>query len=268
MEPLWNAAVRLGDLLLGWTLLLCPEAGLIAAALLSAIAAAGIRWAATPQNWLHRAADDRRSLRRQVREAKRQGDSDRLLRLRKSLGQIAWRRAAVEGAPTLLLLPVLGTLAIWASARTAFEPIQAEQETTVTLHSPLAYELQLAHLQPDDAFTADGWIRQLRYAPDSLPPACSAQWQVRWRHPTDALHFRYPGGQLDHPLPQTAGLYPAPRLVHADGWESQLDLAPMRFFHIVPAAWSRFAWAPPWLIVYILISLTATAALRRLARIS
>jgi len=261
-----NACLAVGDLLLGWSLNIGPEWALLTAGALSAIAVVLIRRFATPQHWLKRTVSDRNRLGLLASEARRMEDKPALRRIRATKSMIAWRRLPWELWSALLMAPLLAGIATWAAERTAYQAIYSGETVELKIIAPYTQEGELIHLLPSEGLHSNGNIRQLSVVEDSETPQCEATWRVRTEPSAQHARIRLGEDTVEHPI-HVGAPYPPPKVIH-DGSVTQIDLRPMEFFGWIPASSWRDPYLPPWMIVYLFVTIALGALLRRVFRVS
>ncbi len=120
------------DLISNCVLWLPLDVVLVLVALATALILTLVRKKTTNQDLLHRCRDDKRRLKELIRQAKRAGDKEAIVRYRASIGQIGLKTMKAEFLPLLVSLLPIGALAIWCYAHLGFHPPAAGEPIVVS----------------------------------------------------------------------------------------------------------------------------------------
>jgi uncharacterized membrane protein (DUF106 family) len=267
-EQLTRFCLFLADPALGWLLRLPSEWAVTIVALATALILRGVRRFTTDQDLLHRAAADRRRLKECIREARRRGDREAVLRHKAVVAQVAFRTLGQEWRPLLVSIVPVAVLAVWCFSRLEFHPPGAGEPVEVVLYTPVSSIGEFAHLVPTDGVEADGWVRAV--APDApgtnAPPANGiAMWTVRAETGSRELTFRVGDGTLTREFRAGLRTYAEPIRFHDAGFVTQLRMREARFLGLVPGI-PRIGFAP-WLVAYLAIVCAAFPLIRRITGI-
>ncbi len=292
------------DWALGWILWLPRDLRLVAIALLTAAVLVIARRFSTNQDWLRRADDDKKRLRKLIREARRAKDKEAKKRYAATLNLIKLRSLKFEGMPLVWALVPVALLATWAFSRLAYVPPGSGEPVEVKLYVPTSGIAQnkLAHIVPIDGVEAgSGWIRNVEA--DSLPGphnvwdkcnqgivnyfgmAPRTEGVARWtlvpppgQHRYD-LTIIYDGRQYRHEVLVGSRHYCEP-LLTTDALASQplsaneQNTPAVQGVEVVTRPLKLFNWVgsidllflPPWIVAYLLIAIPGVPLVKRLLR--
>jgi len=273
MTQVQDVIVALMDVLLGWSLHLPAGVALILVSVLSAVALTWARVLVTDQDMLRRCADDKKKLRRLIRQTKRNRDLDKTAReadvkrykLNKNL--VALKTLKAEGKPLLVsLLPIL-LLATWAFVRLAYLPAGEGEVVQVSAYFPLSAVGEVVHVVPQEGLEcATGWIVGITAdtSVDDVPVNAVAVWEVKGRAADEPynLQLRWRDQTWEQPLRIGGATYEPPITLQGDWPQStEVHLAQGKLFGIVPGFGP---YLPPWLIGYLLVVIPCVFVIKKL----
>ncbi len=290
LEALGNFIVSAMDLLLGWALYLPRDAMLFAVAILTSAILTFVRLFSTDQDWLRRAAADRKRLGELARQARRRGDKQARKRHKATLLMIKTRALRFEGKPLLYAVVPIALLATWCFSRLAYEPPGPGETLEVRAYLPTSAIGGFAYLVPREGVQAEGgWVQPV--VKDCPLPAASwwdafnarttswlgmqpalegvSVWRIKadGRSQPPVLEVRYAGRTYRKELLVGTRRY-APAVQAYQGAPVQcieLAMRPVKLFGIVGGI--DVLYMPAWLVAYLLIAIPFVVILKRLFRI-
>jgi hypothetical protein len=267
MIAFWESlSLLVFDLLLGWLLWLPRDASVILLGLLSAVLAVGIRRLVCDRQVVELIRRDERVLRRLIREARRAGDRASLTRHRRVRAAVARLRFSQEvRSLAVMILPLLA-LVPWASARMEFLPPRGDESVELVAWLPASSVGEAVHLVPAAGLEApDGWIRAITPSQREGQTRGRAEWRVRAASGASPyrLTLRFRDRSLEHGMLVGQSTYAAPVIIHGEDIATELRLR-----RYVPLGISRIGnlGVPPWVIAYLVVTLTMALVLNRLMR--
>ena len=269
MLDLWTGfCLAVLDFLLGWLLYLPADVVLFAVAIGSALILTGVRKFTTDQDWLRRAADDRKRLGQLVKEAKKKGDREAVQRCRATQAEIGLKALKAEGKPLLAAVIPIAMLATWCLDRLDFHPPQPAEPVTLALYAPATAAGDLVHLVPQPGLqAADGWVRKLSAVTDDGPPHSLATWSLTGQSNGKPYPLLIRHGQRTYEADLRVGgrTYSLPLKDHGNEVISELQMRPLKLFGIVPGIPAIFF--PPWLVAYLVIVIPFVFVVKRVLKI-
>jgi len=176
LETLGRFVVEMMDYVLGWVLYLPRDAMLLAVAGLTSGILVAARKLTTYQDWLARAAADRKRLRQLIRQARRNRDKESRKRHKATLLLIKTRSLRFELKPLLLAIVPVARVATWCFSRLGYHPPREGERVEVRAYLPSSAIGRLVHIAPVEGVQPEGgWIR--RVVKDS-PPATDGLWDA------------------------------------------------------------------------------------------
>jgi uncharacterized membrane protein (DUF106 family) len=267
--PINDAALKVGDMLLGWLLLLPTDLALVLVAVGTGAILAVVRLFTTNQDLLNRCSQDKQRLKQLIREARQRKGKEAIRRYRASRGAIAMKTMKAEGWPLVAAIVPVAIIATWCFQRLALVPPPAGETIPVIAYFPVSAAGQVVHVVPQDGLSADdGWVREIEAVADPAagPPHAMATWHLRAESRAEpyVLEFRYKKGTYTKDLLVGQRTYSPP--VESYGDESsmtcvEIRLPPVKLFGVVPGV-DRLG-LPPWLVAYFLIAIPSVSALKR-----
>ena len=273
------------DYLLGWLLYLPRDVMLFAVAILTSVILAFARRVGSDQDWLRRAAADRKRLASLARQARAVGDKPAAKRHKGTIAQIKARSLKYEFKPLLwAVLPIL-LVATWCFSRLGFHPPAAGGELEVRVYVPRSAVGRVAQLVPQQGLTAEGgWLRPV--VMDTYPKPAGAwdrfdAWAVeklgmkppltgvaKWRLRVPpgggrrVLKILYDGRVYEKQVLFGSRKYAPAMELYGDGPVQAVELVmrPMKLFGLV----GGLLFLPPWLVAYLLIAIPFVSVVKRL----
>ncbi|MHC4718794.1 MAG: hypothetical protein ACYS5V_17665 [Planctomycetota bacterium] len=136
LQAINDAIVNAADYLFGWVLYLPRDLRLIVVAVLTSAVLVLVRKLATDQDWLGRAADDRKRLRELIRQARAARDKDARKRHKQTIMLIKLKALRFEPRPLLVAIVPVAVVAVWAFGRLAYEPPRRGETVELRLYVP------------------------------------------------------------------------------------------------------------------------------------
>lgn len=271
-----DAALSVMDLLLGWLLHLPPEAALIAAAIGSAAILAVVRIFTTDQGLLGRCARDKRTLKRRIGQAKKDGGDkaqvrEEVRRLRAARNMVALKGFRAEGRPLLVSIVPIVLLAVWCFARLGYHPPAADRPVELRAYFPVSAAGKLTHVVPEDGLSAEGgWVQRIEAVTEDPVPHGLATWQLRGeaRREPYRLRIRYGDATAERELLVGQRIYSEPITWFDDAPGIlciEVAMEPWRPLGVVPGIPSLGF--PPWLVGYLLIVVPFVFIIKRVFHI-
>ena len=255
------------DALLGWLLGLSWTATLVVVAVVTGVILAVVRKIAADQDLLRRADEDRKTLKRLTREARRRGDKPAVRRMAATKSMIAMRALPQEGLPLLLVVLPIAMLATWCFNRLGYQPPAPGEKVEVVFYAPVSAVGEAMHLVPAEGLTADRWVQPIKLADVQGQPSGLARWAVA-AEPRDepyTLTFRFRGRTFQREHLVGGRTYSPPLVVDDDGeLGAELKLREARPLGLVPGFG---AFLPPWLVGYLILVIPLAVVIKRLLRI-
>ena len=269
MSALWdNLCNGIFDAVLGWLLGLSWTAALLVVAVGTGVILAVVRKVATDQDLLARADEDKKTLKKRLREAKAARDKDAVRRMRATKSMIALRTFSQEPKPLLLAIVPIAILATWCFNRLGYLPPAGGEEIEVVLYAPVSAVGEVAHLVPREGLTADRWVQPVTMAEVQGAPGGLARWVVRAEARAEPypLVFRLRDRTFDRgELLVGQSTYSTP-LTTDDAGEMgvELKMREAKFLGVVPGFGS---FLPPWLVGYLVLVIPLAVVIKRVLRV-
>ncbi len=267
--------LNVGDVLLGWLLMVPRDVGIMLLALISVLALRGVRKFTTNQDQLRRADEDKAVLKQRLREAKKSADREAVERCRRLAGMLGMLKLKAEGLPLLVSLPIIGLLATWALYRMEFLPPGGEEPVEVELNAPEIVAGQPVLLVPQAGVRVErGWLRLMDAHREGNEVVAAGTWRViaEARDTPYELEFRLPAADLPEgfrtvarPLIIGQRIYAQAVSEHDGGVRTQVRMTQAKLFGVLPGL--DDALFPPWLTAYLLIVLVLMFALKPVLKI-
>lgn len=287
--------MRIGELVtsimdypLGWMLHLPRDVMLLAVAILTSAILAVARRQASDQDWLKRAAADRKRLRELARQARAVGDKPAARRHKGTITQIKARALKYEFKPLLWAVVPIVLVATWCFSRLGFHPPAAGAELEVRAYLPRSAIGRVAQLVPQEGLAAAGgwlqpvvmdsypqpegaWDRFDAWATDALgmkPPLTGvAKWRLK-APPAPGrrvVKVLYDGRVYEKEVLFGSRKYAPAVEFYDDGPVRAVELVmgPLKLFGLV----GGLLFLPPWLVAYLLIAVPFVSVLKRIFRI-
>ena len=268
MSNVWESfAVRIGDGLLAWTLMLQRDAGLVVLGLISACVLVALRMVTTDRERLRVISDDERRLRELRRIARREGNRERMSHLRNVRRLIARQRASAEWKYLVAAASLLSVVLSWGAARLEYLPVRGGSPVRFVVRVSAASIHDVAHLVPQPGVTVhEGWIQRVESAPvhnSAGNGEFSAEWQLTFDESDapQALVVRFQDQNVEHPVIVDGVRYALPVCVHPAAIETELLLEPYEPLGLLP---SRAAGLPSWALMLSVATAGGYFVMRRL----
>jgi uncharacterized membrane protein (DUF106 family) len=256
------------DLLLGWLLSLSWTATLVVVAVATGVILAVVRKLATDQDRLRRADEDKKTLKKRIREAKKRRDKDAVRRMRTTRSMIALRTFSQEGKPLLLAILPIAILATWCFNRLGYHPPAGGEEIEVVFYAPVSAVGEVMHLVPREGLTADRWVQPVTTAEVQGQPTGLATWIVRGeaRPEPYRLTFRLRDRTFDKGKLLVGQPTYSPPLTTDEAGEigAELKMRQAKFLGLIPGLG---AFLPPWLVAYLILVIPLAVVIKRVLRI-
>jgi len=287
LETLGRFVVEMMDYVLGWVLYLPRDAMLLVVAGLTSGILVAARKLTTDQDWLARAAADRKRLRELIRQARRNRDKEARKRHKATLLLIKTRSLRYEVKPLLVAIVPVALVATWCFSRLGYIPPKAGERLEVRAYLPSSAIGRLVHMAPVEGVQPEeGWIR--RVVKDSPPareglwetvnaamrsffgaeasPGGVAVWHLRARGRPQAypLRFHHAGRTYEYDLLVGCRRYSPPVKAFDGGGVQAVEVVmrPVKLFGVVGGVEGLFL--PPWVVAYLLITIPLVYVLKRL----
>jgi len=288
LETLNNVIVEAMDYVFGWMLFLPRDVMLFAVAILTSAALTFARIWTTDQDWLRRAADDKKRLAQLLKQAKRGKDKEAKQRHKLVINTIKIRSLRFEGKPLLVAIVPVALLGTWAWTRIAYVPPRAGETIEVRAYLPTSAIGGRAHIVPVKGLESDGGWTQ-RVVPDTYPQPKTAWermnrkvtdfcgmtpplegvaiWKLKSKDPQGRyrLKIRYGGRTYGKDLLVGGRHYASALDIPAAGPVQAIELAmkPVRLFGVV----GDLLFVPGWILAYLLIAIPFVFILRPVFKI-
>jgi hypothetical protein len=266
MLEIWNhVSLAVGDFLLGWLLYLPRDLTLAVVVVFTALLLIAARRLTAPQDLLRRAAEDSRRLKQLLKEARRQGDKDAMLRYRGTRSLIGLIKLKAEGWPLLASLLPIALVATWALFRLEYLPVGPGQKVELVLYTPVTAAGDVAYVVPQEGIKVEGtWLRRVRAVTDDGSPHGLAAWDCEAdRDGIFKLIIRLSenGRSFDRELIVGRRIYAAPVVDYGDDFVSEWKREPYYWLGFMPGI--AALGLPSFLIGYIVMVVPVTLLLKR-----
>lgn len=258
------------DALFGWMLSFPRDVSLLILGIGTAALLAFVRKFTTNQDLLKRCDHDKRTLKRRIKEAKTQNDTEAAKRLRQTRALVAVKAMKCEGRPLLIVILPLAVLGVWCFQRFEFVPPKRAEPFTVVAWFPVSATGQVAHMVPGEELRADsGWVQPIEAAQKEGEAHGRAVWTLHsegGEKPID-LVIRYSDATFTKPVLVGQRKYSEPRTFYDGGKIHSIEvvLPKVKLFGIVPGLAALAL--PPWLVAYMLIAISMTFVLKRVFKV-
>jgi len=270
MDMLHHWILTAGDLLLGWLLHLPRDLALFVVAIGTALLLTVVRIWTTNQRMLQSCKQDKRTVKRLLKAAKKNKDKERVAQLQQTMGQIGMASFRSEAKPLLAsLLPII-IIAMWCMGRIGYLPPNENEPVQLNVYAPVLQINTLAHVVPQEGVTAEtGWVQKFTEDADEhgTIAAGAAEWSFRCKKRKEpyALEIRTGDRTITAELAVNGKKYSPPVTVYGDhpSEKIQVVLAEYKPFGVVPGAGGM----QPWIIGYLLIVVPFSLLSKRLLKI-
>ena len=262
-----NLSNAVFDALLGWLLGWSWTAALIAVVVGTGAILALVRKLTTNQDLLGRAAADRRTLKRLIRQAKARGERAAVRRMRRTKSMIALRTFPQEGLPLLVSIVPIAVLATWAFHRLGYRPPRGGEPVEVVFYTPVSAVGSVCHLVPADGLVADRWVQPVTMEDVQGQSSGLARWTVtaEARRRPYPLTFRLRDRTFQRDLLVGRRTYSPPVTANEAGdLGAEIRMRPAKLFGLVPGFGALF---PPWLVAYLVLVIPLAVVTKRLLRV-
>lgn len=265
-----QTANRALDLLIGWLLILPRTGAVVLFAAGTAFLMVMVRAAVTNQDLLARCVVDLRCLKPRIRAARREHDIAQRTRLQRTTGMIkAMQLTADLRVLAVVIIPV-ALLAVWAGARFGYFPPRVDHELLLRAYFPISGIDRLTHLVPSPEFEIDSSAIQVIRRNPGQPNEGIAEWTLRPRRAIDdaELMIRHQGESVAHHVAIGGAVYLPPR----SDWNTdriratEVVLEP--YEPLGSGVVSRWTGLPPWMILYVMLTIALVPILKRSLRVA
>jgi uncharacterized membrane protein (DUF106 family) len=277
-----NAVLILADPLLNWLLRLPTDLALVIVAVGTGAIITLSRLFTTNQDLLRRCDQDKKRLKKLIREAKRQKDKEAVKRYRTTRNMIGMMTMKEEGWPLLAAIAPIAILGTWCFQRLAFVPPRAGETVPMKAYFPVSAVGELAHVVPqegvrevsrEDSGASGRWIQEIIKdvpGPDGIANSGIATWkiQARARPQPYALQIRCKTVTVEKELLVGQPVYSPDVEFYGNGrpiTSAQIDMKPVKFLGFVPGI--DWLLMPPWLVAYFLIAIPSVSLIKRVTGI-
>ena len=272
MDVLTNIStvlVELIDVLLGWMLVLPRDVALLMFAVVTALLMIAARRLLTDQDLMRRCTADLRRLKQLMREARHSNDRSAVSRMRVTIGQIKGLQLAADLRVLAGVIVPVGVLAIWATERFEFMPLQLADDIVVRVHYPNSSIDRITHLVPQPAWEMKSTPVQIVRPDPEDTTAGIAEWTLRANQPGEqALTIRHQGESVTHRLRVGQPTYLARQQPQAAMRMSSSEVKLRRYLPLGSSLGGEFIGLPPWMIGYLILALLLMPVLKRILRVA
>jgi hypothetical protein len=269
MTLLTEWLVRAVDFPLGWLMSLPRDVGLLVFAAGTALVMTLARRMVTDQDLLRRCAADLRQLKRLTGESRKEGDKQRLGRLRATAGLIKGMQLAADLRVLAAVLVPVAILAVWASERFNDIPPRVGEPLVVRASFPASSIDRVTHLVPSPDLELDSTAIQIIRSDGQSPPMGTAEWTVR---PTDAGEFpltiRHQGESVVHRVVIGRTWYRTPVQPHGGERLTRTEVVLERYRPLGSNLGSDWTGLPPWMMGYLILTLVLVPVIKRGLRVA
>jgi len=267
MDTLHHWILRVGDVLLGWLLQLPRDITLFIVAIGTALLLTVVRIWTTNQRILQSCKQDKRTVKRLLKAAKKSKDKERVAQLQQTMGQIGMASFRSEAKPLLASLLPIVIIATWCMGRIGYLPPDGSEPVQLKLYAPVLQINTLLHVVPQKGVTAEtGWIQKITEDADEhgVVTAGVAEWSFLCEERSEpyALEIRSGDQTFKIELAVNGKKYSPPLTAYGDhpSEKIQLVLAEYKPFGVVPSVGGM----QPWIIGYLLIVVPFSLVSKRL----
>jgi hypothetical protein len=269
MLELWDKLCNvIFDTALGWLLGLSWTATLIAVAAATGLILTLVRKFGTNQDLLRRADQDKKTIGRLMKEAKKAGDKEALRRYRTTKSMIALRTFPQEGKPLLMAILPIALLATWCFNHLGYQPPKGGEKVEVDYYAPVSAVGEVMHLVPQAGITADRWTQPIALTDVRGHKTGLARWTVAGL-PSDRpyrLIFRFRDQTYDRAAMLVGQrTYIPPASTDSAGSQiTSVNLRQAKLLGVVPGLGDYF---PPWVVGYLILVIPLAVVLKRVLRV-
>jgi len=251
LHSIWTTTCQAtGDIVLGWLLYFQRDLTLFGLAVLTAGLLLIVRRWASDQQALACMQQDNRRLVKRIRDARRSGERDSLLRYRKTRARVARMRMLAEVRLGLLSFVPLAALVSWGNARLPNLPCVAGESFDFVVYTPASAAGDVIHLVPSsDVEPAGGWVREVEIGQQDGRPRGFASWSLQASHTRadSQLTVRLKSRTIVHPLLIGQPRYAPPVISHDGEIQSVVRLQVFKPLGCLPGLMGL----TPWLVGYL-----------------
>lgn len=262
--------VSVGDVLLGWLLLLPRDGTLLVFSVLTALLMTLVRRWVTNQDLLRRCSADLQQLNRLIREAKQAGDKPRRQRLRSTVAMVKQIQLAEDMKVLAIVLVPVAALAMWAVERLDYLPPRVGESLVVRAYFTISSVDEVTHLVPINGVELQSSAIQIIQPDQQTPPLGWAEWTLRPTSATDALPLtiRHHGESAEHRVSLGRRTYLPPQQLHPNVRLSRTEVVLRRYCPLEVDLKADTIGLPPWMIGYLALTLLFVPGLKRLLRVA
>ena len=268
---IFNSWIMLvADPLMGWLLNIQRDIVLFIIAIGTALILTLVRRWATNQDFLKRCKNDKQTLKKLIKEAKKNKDKARLMQLRATMGQIGSKSFLAEGKPLLFSLIPIAIIAVWSMSRIGFMPPDGTKPIKFQVYKPVGSINKLIYIVPQPGMTAEnGWIQKITEDSDKDGKINSgiAEWTLDCKKRQEpyklSVHCQDQVFTVD--LAVNGKTYSPPVLQYGNNplEISQVVMPEYKPFGLVPG----FLGLPPWIIGYLIIVVPLALVLKPVLKV-
>lgn len=261
---------RLLDLLFGWLLLFPRDVTLLLLACGTTVLITLARKSLTNQTLLAACRRDLARLRELQQESESRGDRDSVARRRQTIALLKLERLKADLVVLGATIVPIGLAAWWAAERLEFLPLQRGRSFEIVAEYPFSSIGKLTHLAPPDGIELRGSAIQLVGADPDDQTRGLAKWTCLPTANVEGdveLLVRHRGDSAAHPVRLGGRSYLPSTIDHPSGavQRTRVPLSEFRPFGFVPGV-PQLA-MPPWLVGYLLLTLTLVPLVKRVANV-
>jgi len=269
LDMLNSLVMSIMDPLLGWLLYLPTDVILFVVGIGTSCILTGVRLFTTDQEFLRWCDHDKKRLKERMKEAKKKGDKEELLRCKNLKTLIALRSLKQELLPLLAALVPIALLGTWCFNRLGFHPPRPGEPVEVIAYFPVSKAGGVVHIVPEKGVAAEeGWIKEIVPVTEEGPPYSEARWKLRFEPRAEPYTLRIHYGKKIYEKEITMGgrTY-SPSVTFYDDALTCVEtvMKEVKLFGVVPGI--PAIWFPPWLVAYLLIAVPFVFVVKRVFRI-
>lgn len=214
-----STCLSICDAAFGWTLAFPRDVGVIVIGILVGLLLCVVRRLTADQDHLRKIGEDERRLRDLIRNARAEGDRDRLSRYQHIRTLVRGRRARAEFPAVCASVLILSLLIPWGQGRLEYLPVQVGQSFQFTVLTPPSMAGEVLHVIPQSGITSSaGWIRVISSDVNREMPVGKAAWSLHlatMEKPV-AVAVRVNDHTLEHLVLTDGSYYGEPVQHHSD----------------------------------------------------
>ena len=269
MTTVISTLVQALDGPLGWLLALPRDLAVVLFAALTAVLMTVVRKIVTNQNLLHRCVVDLKRLREQLRAARNTHDKVSVSRFRTTMAQIKGIQLAADLRVLVAVIVPLGGLAIWATERFDYLPIEINDDVALRAYFPVSSIGRIAHVVPDSSFELQGSPVAIVGTDPTDPTRAVAEWTMRPRLAgSHTVVVRHERETATHTVTFGAATYDSPIQIQKCSRISSTEVGIRRYLPFGFSLGGGLVNLPPWLMAYLILTLGMTPVIKRLLSVS